>query len=491
MKKLFFTLLGLLAAVSMSAQTTPAEPTNVTWHDCLDESGYSYLAFTLPTEDIYGSPLDIELVGYRIYIDDNQIFTFTGTEYPNDGLWGNTTDIYYYQWSTGNDIKGDKVYFYHTNAEGFTRFFNTRIGIQAFYLNDDFTIGEDNVSKIVYTWVNTLPTPKNPIISEWTDGGAAIFDDGTYKASSEVMFEAGIDMYSRPVADDYTVMKEIFGEDYTVLDKAKLTYSLFTDNDKPFVFTPDPYSNLFEDVYPGLSEATQVPFGYAGGDIGMWEVHFNKTNKIDELIENGFEVEPLFTWRIGIKTYYTDNGNTTTSDIIYQEIFPQLKPAADVTATSFLADWSCDAQNTFMIDGFKGYDLYVVNKETQETQVFNDIMPVDTYQDEWGNSQYMPGSTYMVENLEPGTYQYYVIVNTYSGKNYQSVVREVTLGSHGYELGDVNHDHKVSIADVTDLINYLLTGDGSNICLICADVNVDGQIKIADVTEVITILLNQ
>lgn len=491
MKKLFLLLFGL-AAVSAFA-ITPKDPYNVRWHDCGDESGYSYLSFTLPTEGTHQyEVLDSELVGFRIYIDDNEIFTFTASEYPNDGLWGSTTDIYNYQYVSGNDIKADKVYFYRTNADGFDRFFNTRIGIQVFYLTDNFTIDEENgVSKIIYTWLSDLPTPMDPSISEWTDGGAVIHEDHTYAASSEVMFSVGMDMYQRPVGEGYTRMAEILGEDYTVLDKAKLSYSLYTDNDKPFIFTPDVYPKLFEDVYPGLTEATQVPFEYVGGHIGYWEVHFELTNEIEELLENGFDVDPLFDWRIGIKTFYTDNDMTTESNIVYQEIYPQLKPAAQVTATSFLADWSCDAENTYLIDGFNGYDLYVINKETQETQVFNDIYPTETYIGEWGTDEYLPGASYMVENLEPGTYQFYVVANTYSTKNYQSVVREVTLGDHGYDLGDVNHDGKVSIADVTTLINYLLSGNEEGVCLICADVNGDGSIKISDVTGIINILLNQ
>ncbi len=60
---------------------------------------------------------------------------------------------------------------------------------------------------------------------------------------------------------------------------------------------------------------------------------------------------------------------------------------------------------------------------------------------------------------------------------------------HGYELGDVNHDDKLSIGDVTALINYLLSLDESTVCLICADVNEDGKISIGDVTALINKLL--
>jgi len=51
--------------------------------------------------------------------------------------------------------------------------------------------------------------------------------------------------------------------------------------------------------------------------------------------------------------------------------------------------------------------------------------------------------------------------------------------------GDVNCDGRVSIADVTDLINQLLRGATTSV----SDVNGDGQVNIADVTTLISQLL--
>ena len=101
---------------------------------------------------------------------------------------------------------------------------------------------------------------------------------------------------------------------------------------------------------------------------------------------------------------------------------------------------------------------------------------------------------YVVENLTPGaTYEYYVKALYIDGTDASSNVETVTLleeQGHGFELGDVNHDGKLSIADVTALINYLLSGSTDSACEICADVNSDGKISIADVTELINILLS-
>ena len=57
-------------------------------------------------------------------------------------------------------------------------------------------------------------------------------------------------------------------------------------------------------------------------------------------------------------------------------------------------------------------------------------------------------------------------------------------------MGDVNHDGKVNIADVTRLIDYLLDSETTEVCPICADVAENGIINIADVTALIDRLLS-
>ena len=55
--------------------------------------------------------------------------------------------------------------------------------------------------------------------------------------------------------------------------------------------------------------------------------------------------------------------------------------------------------------------------------------------------------------------------------------------------GDVDQDGRVTIGDVTVLIDYLLTDDASGISLVNADCDFDGRISIADVTRLIDNLL--
>ena len=56
--------------------------------------------------------------------------------------------------------------------------------------------------------------------------------------------------------------------------------------------------------------------------------------------------------------------------------------------------------------------------------------------------------------------------------------------------GDVDGDGSVNIADVTALIDYLLSGDATGVNLDMADCDLDGEINIADVTSLIDYLLS-
>ena len=446
---------------------------------------------------------------------------------------------------------------------------------------------------------STLPKPANPKIEEF-------IDYGVYIVSPDFYFNRGSYIgYSFAKEWDGSVW-QLIDLDGNYLDTEKVAFSIFTDNDDIFTFTPEMFDQVEEPT-------TQFPYNARSysGDVGMTDIHFNElTNDVEGLAEIGVELERFFNWRIGIQTIYTDGDQESKSDIVYMEIYPQLQEAKNVTSTSFLADWSCEAENTYMINNFIGTDcgyfIYVVNKETKDTVLVQNVEPTHP-QSAAVNS--IPGATYMVEGLTPGTtYQYFVIVKQNTKKTYKSVVREVTLPydvymlggddqgwdpsqgakfeydaennvytlnytfpaennyfgfttklandnngwddiepyrfgaiadegtdfiwydqyngqpiamtwdayhaikiaggeykltvnltdmtliiekvvpDHGYEVGDVNHDKAINIADVTALIDHLL-GTGT-VCEICADVNGDSNINIADVTALIDKLLN-
>ncbi|MBQ1485637.1 MAG: hypothetical protein IIZ44_04190 [Muribaculaceae bacterium] len=270
-----------------------------------------------------------------------------------------------------------------------------------------------------------LPKPANPEIDEFIDYGA-------YIESSDFYFIQGCYIsYSFAKAWDGTAW-QLIDVDGNYLDTDKVSFSIYTDNDQVFTFTPEMFDQVDEPT-------TQFPYNArsVSGDVGMTDIHFNDlTNDVAGLVEIGVDIERFFDWRIGIQTIYTDGDEESKSDIFYMEIYPQLQEAKNVTSTSFLADWSCDAENTYIINNFIGegcgYFLHVVDKETQEVVLNQNVEPTDA-------NKKLPGATYAVEGLTPGkTYEFYVEVKQNTGKSYQSVVREVTLPETVYILGEVN-----------------------------------------------------
>lgn len=103
------------------------------------------------------------------------------------------------------------------------------------------------------------------------------------------------------------------------------------------------------------------------------------------------------------------------------------------------------------------------------------------------------GKAYTVENLTAGGVFFYKVKALYTdgSESEWSNTQMVTLteNTHNFQPGDLNHDGKLNIADVTALINALLTQIVP--CQTCADVNHDGIINIADVTVLINRLLTQ
>ena len=102
--------------------------------------------------------------------------------------------------------------------------------------------------------------------------------------------------------------------------------------------------------------------------------------------------------------------------------------------------------------------------------------------------------SYTVENLSAGGSFLYKVKTVYidGSESEWSNIEMVTLfdNGHAYTVGDVNHDGLVGIADVTDLIDYILSGRTlETVCEICADVDGNASIDIADVTALIDQIL--
>lgn len=158
-------------------------------------------------------------------------------------------------------------------------------------------------------------------------------------------------------------------------------------------------------------------------------------------------------------------------------------------------------------DDYVDYTLVLNCGETERVRIIADYYPyfqlVQVYAGEMAAPQLratkadsetyrliegITGKSCTVENLaEGGTFLYKVkALYTDGTESAWSNVEEVTLAGTGYQIGDVNHDGKVNIQDVTALINILLT---QVIAPDEANVNGDNIINISDVTALINKLL--
>ena len=179
------------------------------------------------------------------------------------------------------------------NAQFPSNFIATGLGV---VYNNDLTFCAMDFNT-VYNEFHLVPAvPADPVLYEdsWFDSGE---EDG----------------YS---CFDFTVLAEDVDGNY--IDPTHLVYSIFTDDDVPFVFDAATYSyDLTEDM-------TDIPYEiYNGGyDFDLSRIYFYRTNMGDN---------PMFTQRIGIQVHYdvpvTSKGRDITivrnsSNIVYWELPP-------------------------------------------------------------------------------------------------------------------------------------------------------------------------
>ena len=173
--------------------------------------------------------------------------------------------------------------------------------------------------------------------------------------------------------------------------------------------------------------------------------------------------------------------------------------ADTIQLTAENADYSVVLEGVTAAEGQKvtlsgvrnGKRLYIMS-----VKIYNGLQTREIVETGDAESRVIKGITdkyYVVENLTPGaTYTFYVEANYINGTKAESNVEEVTLlGGHGYELGDVDHDRKINVTDVTTLIAMILNSDYSLGCEICGDMTGEGILNVSDVTALIAKILNQ
>ena len=127
--------------------------------------------------------------------------------------------------------------------------------------------------------------PANPTADEWYDSGD---EYGACRFS-----------FTLPTTD----------VDGNPINPENLSYSIYLDKDSLYTFDYFYYYDELDDY------TTVIPYSlYSDGyDFTDHCVYLYGTNYCDW---------PIFTWRIGIKVYYTVGSITNESDIVYLEVFP-------------------------------------------------------------------------------------------------------------------------------------------------------------------------
>lgn len=140
-----------LTPMAEATPAVPALPYELTWENGSEWENASF-HFHVNPYDVNGNRLYEENFSYRIYMDDDQLFTFTTEVYGTDDIFadGDLTEIpldysdyiHFISWD------GTRVYFNKGNL-GEDRLFNRRIGVQTIYTVD----GVSNESEIAYVSV--------------------------------------------------------------------------------------------------------------------------------------------------------------------------------------------------------------------------------------------------------------------------------------------------------------------------------------------------
>jgi hypothetical protein len=155
---------------------TPANPEVIDFVDQGELGGYNYGSFHVPTVDTEGNFINPNDLYYRIYFDDDELFTFGPDEYPyvEDFM----TDVPY-NYTEGYDfgVGGASVYFYETGFQ--------RVGIQSVFRGGS----EEHVSDIVYMELTDGSAPEGS-----AEMYAGYCDDHAAKAGLSVGRAQGYDL---------------------------------------------------------------------------------------------------------------------------------------------------------------------------------------------------------------------------------------------------------------------------------------------------------
>ena len=206
-----------------------------------------------------------------------------------------------------------------------------------------------------------------------------------------------------------------------------------------------------------------------------------------------------------LSVIYCYSSQLTALDVSHNTALRELKcqnnhlTALDVSHNTALIHLDCRLNQLTALD--VSHNTALIELNCSENRINGDSMealvaslPTVDVDYNWGDN-----GEFRVINLDPGADQNVITatqVTTARGKNW-TVYGWKNGGWHEYDgsepttqvPGDVNGDGAVTSADVTEIYNYLLSGDETY--LDTADVNGDGSVTSADITAIYSIILGQ
>ena len=367
-----------------------------------------------------------------------------------------------------------------TNMSGMFSFDSS---LKTIYVGDEWTTAAVTSSTMMFYGCTSLVGGQGTAFDEnHVDAAYAHIDGGT---SNPGYFTNGVkyDPVMLPANENYiglTSFRADWTDETPEANVASYTLAVNPKIDEPMLLA-SLYGSWYTDGYADIT----LPAPWGGVNVrGGWGAIYVKNNYngnargyITYTIPEGY-IDASFSLLITTGSGSYGAGNYT----VYT-------PQTAAVGHNFVAEETY----TWLVTASSGEKITVY---TTDSGTSPDIAVMEVYAVGNAAGQLISGITdkfYTVNNLEAGgTYQYRVKALYADGKESGwSNVEEVTLSENSQFLrGDVNGDGSVNIADVTALIDYLLSGNASGVNLSAAECNQDSSINIADVTALIDYLLS-
>ncbi len=451
MKKFVFVLISAAAAMTVSAginsnRDVPA-PTDMNvepgTHSCV-----------VTWSDDYNSAWNLR---YRLYAEEPaepvllhsvSAASYTGNSYDAITLpapWGGT-----------NVRAGNREIYFRNNYNNDGSYGNITYTIPEGYYNDTFTLMVTTYATNANGAGNlTVATPQTEAVTHYFSAGDTYYWVVTASSGEKITITTPDSQYSPSIS-----LMEVYSGDAT---SAKLRANEWT-----YVNNLSKTTYTIEGLEINTDYEVQVQAIGEGGSLSDW----CKPDVFTTLEEEPFvpfvhilgDIDDQY-WApdIGTKMEYDPENELYTATIHVEE------------------DRTFGFSTELDVDDLGGWNYllpYRFGPESDgefvlEDEYLGQTLPLSF--DNYGNIRVLTAGDYEV---------------TVSLENNYIIIGKISGPDHGYDIGDVNHNHEVGISDVSALIDYLLDSENNAVCPICADVNGTDGVTIADVSALIDMLLS-